>query len=352
MDKVKNILSTFIDINSLSPTRILVALGIFLAFFVLKGILSRLIIRLFNIKEKNKENIKQNSFYKPLKLFFLIIGLYCALRTIKPTPYFIEIINKVFRIMMILLCTNAIANLVTPKSRFGKTLKKKLTRANDSMVKMICKTLNILIYLIGIVIIISELGYNISGIITGLGIGGVAIALAAQDTASNIIGAIMIILDKPFELGDWIKIGTIEGSVEEFTFRSTRIREAQTNVVSIPNSEVVNSQIINWSKLTKRRILVELCLEFETPLKKVADVQNDILILLENDSDILNDGISVKFSDIKDDGYNLKIIAFTSILNYMDYLAYMDKLNYQLINILQKNKVSLAYKSQTLYLKK
>jgi len=209
----------------------------------------------------------------------------------------------------------------------------------------------IIVYIIGAVILISELGYNISGLIAGLGVGGVAIALAAEDTAANIIGAIMIILDKPFEVGDWINVEGKEGCVEEFTFRSTRIREAKNSVVSIPNSVIVNSSITNWSKLEKRRISIDMVLEFDTKLKKVADVQNDILIYLENEEEILNDGLFVKFSDIKDDGYNLKIVCYTSIINYTDYMSYMDTLNFKLMSILNKHKVSLAYKSQTIYLK-
>ena len=220
------------------------------------------------------------------------------------------------------------------------------------MVKMICKGIKYFIYFIGIVILFSELGYNISGLVTGLGIGGVAIALAAQDTAKNIIGALMIILDKPFELGDWVTIGSTEGSVEEFTFRSVRIREGRNCIVSIPNSTIVDSAITNWSKLKKRRILLNLVLEFDTPLKKIADVQNDILIYLEQEEKILNEGMYVKFSEIVDDGYNLKLFCYTPILNYVEYMDFMDKFNFKIMSILQNNKVELAYKSQTLYLKK
>ena len=100
----------------------------------------------------------------------------------------------------------------------------------------------------------------------------------------------MIILDKPFEIGDWIEVGTTsEGSVEEFTFRSTRIRESENTVVSIPNSTIVNSIIINWSRLQKRKISLDLLLDVTTSLKKIADVQNEILIYLENEPNILND---------------------------------------------------------------
>jgi MscS family membrane protein len=258
MEKVKNIFSIFFDINSFSIKRIIIAGLIIFSFYILKGLFSTLIIKLFKIK--GKENIKSNSFYKPLRIFFFAFGLYIALMILGPSVGFKAIINKLLRILIIILSTYSIGNIVAPKSKFEKQLRKKITKVNESVIKMICKTLRILIYIIGGVILISELGYNISGLIAGLGIGGVAIALAAQDTASNIIGALMIILDKPFEIGDWITVGSTEGSVEEFTFRSTRIREAKNSVVSIPNSVIVNSSITNWSKLKKRRIDMDLVL--------------------------------------------------------------------------------------------
>ncbi len=350
MEKVKNIFSTFFDINTFSITRLVIAIGLVIAFIALKGLLSTIIIKIFKIR--GKKNIKSNSFYKPLKILFAFLGIYLAIQVLAPTAFLQGILKKVLRLLIIVLVTYSIANLFGPDSKFERALRKKLDKANDHMVKMICKCIKIFIMFIGIVIIISELGYNISGLIAGLGIGGVAIALAAQDTASNIIGALMIILDKPFEVGDWVTIGTNEGTIEEFTFRSTRIRESKNCVVSIPNSKVVDSVLTNWSKLEKRRILFNLVLEFNTPLKKVADVQNEILILLEQNENIIQDGLSVKFSEIVDDGYNIRVFCYTPIVPYGDYLDFMDKINFKVMSILQNNNVELAYKSQTIYLKK
>lgn len=349
MEKVMKFIYTFFNENTFSIKRIIIAILVLIAFYILKGLFSTIIIKIFKVK--GNSNVKNNSFYAPLKLFFSSLGIYLALLILGPTVWFQSTINKIFRISVILLITFTIGSIVGPNSKFEDRLKKKITKANDKMIRMICKLLKLIVYIVGAVILISELGYNISGLIAGLGIGGVAIALAAQDTASNIIGALMIILDKPFEVGDWINVEGKEGCVEEFTFRSTRIREAKNSIVSIPNSVVVNSSITNWSKLEKRRISLDLVLEFDTKLKKVADVQNDILIYLENEDKILNDGLFVKFSDIKDDGYNLKIVCYTSIINYVDYMAYMDTINFKLMSILNKHKVSLAYKSQTIYLK-
>lgn len=350
MEKIKDIFSTFFDINSLSIRNLIIAIIILVVFFVFKGLFSGIIIRIFT-KSKNREHIRKNSFYKPLKLFFCSLGLYLALNSLAPTAFFKNIIVRIFRLIIILLATYAIGKLVSPKSKFEKVLRKKMNKANDGMIKTICKTLKIVIYIAGALIAISDLGFNVSTILAGIGIGGVAIALAAQDTASNIIAAVMIILDKPFEIGEWICVGTIEGSVEEVTFRSTRIREQENTVVSIPNATIVNSNIVNWSRLQKRRILMNLVLDFNTPLKKIADVQNDILILLEQEENILKDGYYVKFDEIGANGFDLKIFAYTPIINYIDYLTYLDHINFKIMSIIQKHKCELAYDTKTLYLR-
>lgn len=350
MEKIKDIFGTFFDINYFSIKNLIIAVIILTIFLMLKGFLAGIIIKIFS-KTKDKDSIRKNSFYKPLKLFFCSLGLYLALTSLGPTTYFKTIIVKIFRLIIILLGTYAIGKLVSPKSKFEKTLRKKMNKANDGMIKTICKTLKIVIYIIGALIIMSELGFNVSGLIAGIGIGGVAIALAAQDTASNIIGALMIILDKPFEIGEWICVGTIEGSVEEVTFRSTRIREQKNTIVSIPNSTIVNSNIVNWSRLQKRKISMNLVLDFTTPLKTVADVQNDILILLDQEENILKDNCYVKFNEIAANGYNLKIFCYTPIINYVDYIAYLDSINFKIMSIIQKHKCRLAYDTKTLYLK-
>lgn len=352
MEKVINIFGTFFNIHTFSLTRLGLSILILVLFFVLKGCIARSLIRLFKIKEKNKENLKANSFYNPLRLFLMCLGIFFAILLLNPTDMLRAFIYKAFRIAIIILFSYSLGTLIAPNSKFEDTLKRKMSKANDSMIRMICKCIRILIYCVSILVIISELGYNISGIIAGLGIGGVVIALAAQDTASNILGAVMILLDKPFEVGDWICIGTVEGSVEEFTFRSTRIRESKNSVVAMPNSTVVNSSITNWSRLNKRRIAIDLVLEFDTPLKKVADVQNELLILFDQEQHIFSDGLYVKFNEIKTNGYNLKIFCYTDVINYMDYLSYIDQLNFKIMHILNTNKVKLAYNSQSIYIKK
>ena len=127
----------------------------------------------------------------------------------------------------------------------------------------------IVIYIIAGFIAITLLGVNLNGLVAGLGIGGVIVTLAAQDTAKNLFGGLVIFMDKPFVVGDWIQMDNYEGTVEDITFRSTRIRTFENSLVNIPNSIISNSSIINWSKMEKRRYRTNLYIQIDTPFEKL-----------------------------------------------------------------------------------
>ena len=114
------------------------------------------------------------------------------------------------------------------------------------------------------ILAIQNLGYSVSGLLASLGIGGLAVALAAKDTLSNVFGSLMLILDRPFKLGDWIKAGDMEGTVEEIGFRSTRIRTFAKTLITVPNSIIANLPLDNFSRMPKRRIKLTVGVTYAT----------------------------------------------------------------------------------------
>ena len=200
--------------------------------------------------------------------------------------------------------------------------------------------------------VISELGYNISGFITGLGISGVVITLAAQDTAKSLIGGIAIFLDRPFKVGDYIKVDQYEGTVEDIKFRTTSIRTLENSVLHIPNSEMSVAAIINYGEMEKRRYYAKLILEFDTKLEKVENVKNKIGKMLIQRDDIEKDSIMINFQEISDNGMDFVVIAYIDKTNYAEYLEIKEQINYEIMDILASENVEIAYNTQTIYLKK
>ena len=337
--------------------QIAIAIGIILVFKILSSILSKIIIKVLSIKNKEKTDIRKNPFYKPLKTIFTFIGIYVALNFLKQEMTIsIElesIINKIIKIAMIIFVAKAFGESLNEKNGIFTKLKTKRNKEIDSAtISLILKAIKMIIYIIAAFMIISELGYNISGFLTSLGIGGVVITLAAQDTAKSLIGGALIILDKPFKVGDYIKVGTFEGTVEEITFRSTNIRTLENSVLHIPNSEMSISAIINYNEMEKRRYFSRLTLELNTKLDKVEEVKNQIQEMLQSRKDIIKDTVTVKFENISANGMDLLIIAYINETNYGKFLEIKEQINYAIMTILQNQGVELAYNTQTVYVKK
>lgn len=269
----------------------------------------------------------------------------------------IEILQTIIRIILIIIVSKILVKILTSKSSGIRKLQQKINLSrgkentkNES--EFLSKIIKVVINAISIILIIQELGFDLQGLIAGLGLGTVVITLAAQDTAKNLFGGLVIFLDKPFKVGDYIQLSTYTGTVEEISFRSTSIRTLDGTVLHIPNSEVSSVAITNWSELNKRRYITNLTITLDTPLEKVEKVRQEIENMLLNQTEIMKETVSVKFQNILDSGIQVVVIAYTDIVSYALYLELKEKLNYNIMQILEDNKVELAYNTQTIYVKK
>lgn len=191
-----------------------------------------------------------------------------------------------------------------------------------------------------------------NGLVAGLGIGGVIVTLAAQDTAKNLFGGLVIFLDKPFIVGDWIEMEPYEGTVEDITFRSTRVRTFENSIVNIPNSIISNSSIINWSKMEKRRYRTNLCIEIDTPLEKIEKFQERVKEMLQSRDTVYDESIIVKFDEITDNGINILVCSYTDSVDYPSYLTERENINRKIMKILKEENIELAYDTKTVYMRK
>lgn len=345
MDMILNIkIETIIDI--------VISIGIFAFFYIFSAVFAYAIIKIFKLRTRDKKIIKKMPFYIPLKVFFIVLGAYIAILVLKIPENILQQVNKAFKISIIILVANGLANTFNTDSELLSRLQ---TRFNidedDNRLNFIYKIIRASIYVVAALIIIMELGYNINGIIAGFGIGGVILTLAAQDTAKNVFGGLMLIIDKPFKVGDWIETTHFEGNVEDITFRSTRIRTFENSVVNIPNSILANESIINWSKMEKRRYKLDLKLSLDTSMDVIENLIDKIYFMLKNHSNVINDDTYVKFDEIKEDGIGIMIYVFTNSIDYASYLNAKEHINKNILEILEHENIKLAYPTSTIYVK-
>ena len=261
--------------------------------------------------------------------------------------------QKGIKILLILFVAKAFGEGFDEKNKVFVKIRDKSNRDIDkSTMNAILRITKIAIYVLAGFMVISELGYNISGFITGLGLSSVVITLAAQDTAKSLIGGLAIFLDKPFKVGDYIKVDQYEGTVEEIRFRTTSIRTLENTVLHVANSEMSVSAIINYSEMEKRRYYSKLVLEFGTSLKKVESVKNKINSMLIQMDEIEKETIMINFQEISDNGMDLVVVAYINRTNYAEYLDIKEEINYRIMEILENERVEMAYNTQTMYLKR
>ena len=221
---------------------------------------------------------------------------------------------------------------------------------DNQIVPLVIKSLRILVTAVGILSILNNFGYNIISLLTGLGLGGLAFALAAQNTLSNVFGSVTIFSDKPFRLGDWIKIGDVEGTVEEIAFRTTRIRRFDQALVTVPNSQFVNSNIINYSTMQKRRIEFYVRISYMTPLFNIKEAIRGIRSMIENDERFEQSFHMVMLTELGEESLNIYVYCFTKTIDWKEHLAIKEELNLNIIQLLEELNIKIALPSRMIYI--
>lgn len=231
-----------------------------------------------------------------------------------------------------------------------KQAKKTDSPLDDQLVPLVVKSLRILVVTLGILFILQNFGYNITSLLAGLGIGGLAFALAAQNTVSNLFGSITIFSDKPFQLGDWISIGDVEGIVEDVGFRTTRVRRFDQALVTVPNSQFINTGIINFTAMKKRRISFNLGITYGTSTNQIKEVVEGIRKIIEKDEKFDHSFYMVRFTEFGAYSLNIFVYCFVKTTDWVESYAIREEFNLKIMQLLEELDIEIAFPSQTIYL--
>jgi len=194
------------------------------------------------------------------------------------------------------------------------------SKTDDQIVPFVKESVKIIVMIISLFSILGAVfNLDITSLIAGLGIGGLAIALAAKESLENLLGSFTIFLDKPFVIGDLIKVGEVEGNVEKIGFRSTRIRTLEKTFVTVPNKKLVDTELDNLTNREIRRIKFDIGLRYDTPLDTIQKIIAEIKLFIENDP-LRFDEVSVYFYEFANSSLNIRIIYFANTAVWKDYM--------------------------------
>ena len=360
MNQITEFTENIKNIEISSYINLLIAMGILVLFLIFTPIISYNLIKLFykdanktkKSKAENKQKIKKSSIYKSLYLVFLVTGIFIAFKIMDLTVTQDAVVNKLYRIFIIWLVATAIAAIFESREQIlDKTNIPINIKRNSIFLSMAGKLIKIVLYIIAGYLSLKELGFDLGGVATGIGIGSAILAIAMQDLVKETFAGFLLFMDKPFEIGDWIEVNGTSGTVEDMSLRSTRLRTAQDTIVTIANDTLVSENIINWGKIGKRIFESDINLALETKETTIEKITNRIRFILKYNKDINPDTVLVTFNKIKETGINVHIRAATSITDFTQYSDFCHKTNLTIMNILESQGVKLAYPGSNIYIK-
>jgi len=223
-------------------------------------------------------------------------------------------------------------------------------RVEERLLPFMRVVAKVFVVVMGLLIVVQEFGYSITGLVASFGVIGLAISLAAQDTAANVLGFTTIVSDNPFEVGDYIVTGDISGTVEEVGVRSTRIRKLDQSLVTVPNSSLTGAAVTNWSRLFKRRLDFYIGLTYDTSASQMRGVLEALREMLKSRDTVDADSVIVNFVEFADSALNIRIIAYIFISDWAEFTAEQELINLEIMEIVENHGLGMAFPSTSVYI--
>ena len=335
--------------------QILIGIGIFLIFLIFRGIISKVIIkRLESIAKKTSNKLDDtfvNAMEGPARFLPIVIGFFIASYYMSFSEDSRAVIDTINRTLITIFIFWVIHQIVEPISYILSGLDKVLTR---ELIGWIIKSLKILIFILGLAAVLELWGIKIGPIIAGLGLFGVAVALGAQDLFKNLISGILVLVEKRFKIGDWILVeGIIEGIVEKIGFRSTVIRKFDKSLAIIPNFQFAENAVVNISETSNWLISWIITLQYDSTVDQLKTIRNEIEEYIKGSDDYnTNLGLAVRVDKFSDSSIDMYVRCFTKTDDWEEWLSVKEKLAIEIKKIVEKNKASFAFPSQSIYVEK
>ena len=335
--------------------QIMIGIGIFFIFLIFRGIISKVIIkRLKAIAKKTTNKLDDafvNSMEGPARFLPIVLGFFIASYYMSFGDDSRVVVDTINRTLITILIFWVIHQIVEPISYILSGLDKMLTR---ELIGWIIRSLKILIFILGLAAVLELWGIKIGPIIAGLGLFGVAVALGAQDLFKNLISGILVLVEKRFKIGDWISVeGIIEGIVEKIGFRSTTIRKFDKSLAIIPNFQFAENAVVNVSETSNWLISWIITLQYDTTIEQLKTVRNEIENYINKSEDYnISIGVAVRIDKFSDSSIDMYVRCFTKTDSWNEWLSVKERLAIEIKQIVEKNKASFAFPSQSIYIEK
>lgn len=353
---IDKIFKFFTDNSYSNLIRLGFAILTFFLFILMRNMFTKYVLRLAKKLTDKTKFVMDSKLLEaaegPIRAGFMIFGIYMA-AVILGTDYKINMIaaHKFLRSAITILLAKILINFADDSSCFFDGIKERFgIKIDKILIPFISKSIKLIIFIFASSIVLAEWNIDIKMLVTGIGLGGLAVSLAAKDAAANIIAGITLIVEKSFDIGDYVMVNNIEGSVEEISFRSTRIRTVNKELITIPNSSIANAPIMNFTKRDMRRMNFIIGVTYDTPREKLDICIDKIKDILKSHDRINKDDIIVVFDKFNDSSLDIMISCYTIGNLLSEHLKIKEEVNFEIMDALENLGVSAAFPSRSLYL--
>jgi len=339
---------------------LLLGLAVLLAFVLLRGVFTRFVIkalmRLTHRTETRFDDELLHAAEPPLRLAFVVAGLFFAME-IAPLPDDVTVfMTRVVRSLIAFTIFWALYRFVTPFSFLIHKAVEALGHQGlgTSLEDFFTKLAKFVIACVGVVAVLEEWDFNVSAVLGGLGLIGMAVAFGAQNVIANLFGGLTILMDQIYEKGDWIRAGPVEGTVEEIGFRATKIRRFDKALTTIPNDKLAGDAVINFSRMTNRRIYWKIGVEYRTTEAQLRQIVTGMHDYIFNTADFETDPARVTtlihVDSFNDSSIDIMLYCFTRTTNWGEWMRVKEQLAYQIKQIVEGAGTGFAFPSSSVYL--
>lgn len=285
----------------------------------------------------------------PAATFIMVAGVIAALKVLKlseATDAAVRVGATVaFSLVMFWAMLRAFGALLDHAHEIARDKQLGIT----AFMPWIKKSLLTVFVVVGVLMIVQGLGFDVKALLAGLGIGGLAFALAAQDTIANVFGSIVVAIDQPFKIGEVVRIGTFLGSVEDIGLRSTKLRALDKSLVTIPNKTVAAEAITNLSRFTQRRVEQVIGLTYDTPAEKMDEMVGEIRRIIESKPEINVPDTHVYFRDYNSSSLDIWVVYVFKSPDFVRHMQVRQQINLEIMRAVESRGLSFAFPTQTLH---
>lgn len=325
-----------------------IIVGILVVAKVLYWLFGRIVKTLTKKSKTKLDDIIVDMIEEPIVLIVTIIGVWFAIDRLSFPEGMLDWIDKVYWVMITLTVTWLLARLIDAVIReyIVPLTQKTEGDLDDQIVPIIRKAIRAAIWILGIIIALNNAGYNVGALLAGLGIGGLALAMAAKDTVANIFGGITIFTDKPFTINDRVKINGFDGTITEIGIRSTRLKTLENRIVTIPNSKFTDGMVENVSSEPHRKVVLKLGLTYDTTADKIQNGMKALREIVDNNNQLEENAV-ISFTEFGD--FALGILFIYYIKKDGDIMGAQTEVNMEIKKRFEEFGIEMAFPTQTVY---